>query len=129
MNVEIRTLNSKQLLILHHLCKSDLCTAQKQTKCMRNGFAGDKTDYLTTTADPNNPADYLNKVHWDWADFSTHFNGRTDDVDDSAHKVWDYGHTDVQYADPVKNSITNPIASSSQIGGVGEVGNGNSRKA
>lgn len=82
-------------------------------------YASDKTDYLTTTADPNNPADYLNKVHWDWADFSTHFNGRTDDVDDSAHKVWDYGHTDVQYADPVKNSITNPIASSSQIGGVG----------
>lgn len=40
MNVEIRTLNSKQLLILYHLCKSDLCTAQKQTKCMRNGFAG-----------------------------------------------------------------------------------------
>ena len=40
MNVEIRTLNSKQLLILHHLCKSDFCTVQKQTKCMRNGFAG-----------------------------------------------------------------------------------------
>ena len=83
-------------------------------------YAGDKTDYLTTTTpDPNNTTDYLNKVQWDWADFSKHFNGRTDDVDDSAHKVWDYGHTDVQYADPVKNSITNPIASSSQIGGVG----------
>ena len=38
--VGILTYNSKQLLILHHLCKSDLCTAQKQTKCMRNGFAG-----------------------------------------------------------------------------------------
>lgn len=82
-------------------------------------YAGDKTDYLTTTSDPNNTTDYLNKVQWKWADFSTHFNGRTDDVDDSAHKVWDYGHTDVQYADPVKASITNPIASSSQIGGVG----------
>lgn len=82
-------------------------------------YAGDKTDYLTTTADPNNPADYLNKVHWDWAAFSEHFNGRTDDVDDSAHKVWDYGHTNVQYADPVKASITNPINSTSTIGGVG----------
>lgn len=82
-------------------------------------YAGDKTDYLTTTSDPNNTTDYLNKVKWDWADFSTHFNGRTDDVDDSEHKVWDYGHTDVQYADPVKDSITNPINSSSKIGGVG----------
>lgn len=82
-------------------------------------YAGDKTAYLTTTADPNNTTDYLNKVHWDWATLSKHFNDRTDDVDDSAHKVWDYSHTDVQYADPVKASITNPIASSSQIGGVG----------
>lgn len=82
-------------------------------------YAGDKTAYLTTTADPNNTTDYLNKVHWDWATLSKHFNDRTDDVDDSAHKVWDYGHTYVQYADPVKASITNPIASSSQIGGVG----------
>ena len=82
-------------------------------------YAGDKTAYLTTTADPNNTTDYLNKVHWDWAAFSEHFNGRTDDVDDSAHKVWDYGHTDVQYADPVKASITNPINSTSTIGSVG----------
>ena len=82
-------------------------------------YAGDKTAYLTTTADPNNTTDYLNKVHWDWATLSKHFNGRTDDVDDSAHKVWDYGHTDVQYADPVKASITNPINSTSTIGGVG----------
>lgn len=82
-------------------------------------YAGDKTDYLTTTSDPNNTTDYLNKVKWSWADFSKHFNGRTDDVDDSEHKVWDYGHTDVQYADPVKDSITNPINSSSKIGGVG----------
>lgn len=82
-------------------------------------YAGDKTNYLTTTSDPNNTTDYLNKVKWSWADFSKHFNGRTDDVDDSAHKVWDYGHTDVQYADPVKDSITNPINSSAKIGGVG----------
>lgn len=82
-------------------------------------YAGDKTAYLTTTADPNNTTDYLNKVHCDWATLSKHFNGRTDDVDDSAHKVWDYGHTDVQYADPVKASITNPINSTSTIGGVG----------
>ena len=94
-------------------------TAANQHTDLGGLYAGDKTDYLTTTADPNNPADYLNKVHWDWADFSTHFNGRTDDVDDSAHKVWDYGHTDVQYADPVKNSITNPINSTSTIGSVG----------
>lgn len=94
-------------------------TAANQHTDLGGLYAGDKTDYLTTTADPNNPADYLNKVHWDWADFSTHFNGRTDDVDDSAHKVWDYGHTDVQYADPVKASITNPINSTSTIGGVG----------
>lgn len=82
-------------------------------------YAGDKTAYLTTTADPNNTTDYLNKVHWDWATLSEHFNGRTDDVDDSAYKVWDYGHTDVQYADPVKNSITNPIYTTNTIGGVG----------
>lgn len=94
-------------------------TAANQHTDLGGLYAGDKTDYLTTTADPNNPADYLNKVHWDWADFSTHFNGRTDDVDDSAHKVWDYGHTDVQYADPVKNSITNPIYTTNTIGGVG----------
>lgn len=94
-------------------------TAANQHTNLGGLYAGDKTAYLTTTADPNNPADYLNKVHWDWADFSTHFNGRTDDVDDSAHKVWDYGHTDVQYADPVKASITNPIYTTNTIGGVG----------
>lgn len=94
-------------------------TAANQHTDLGGLYAGDKTDYLTTTSDPNNTTDYLNKVQWKWADFSTHFNGRTDDVDDSAHKVWDYGHTDVQYADPVKDSITNPINSSSKIGGVG----------
>ena len=94
-------------------------TAANQHTDLGGLYAGDKTDYLTTTSDPNNTTDYLNKVQWKWADFSTHFNGRTDDVDDSKHKVWDYGHTDVQYADPVKDSITNPINSSSKIGGVG----------
>lgn len=94
-------------------------TAANQHTNLGGLYAGDKTDYLTTTSDPNNTTDYLNKVKWSWADFSKHFNGRTDDVDDSEHKVWDYGHTDVQYADPVKDSITNPINSSSKIGGVG----------
>lgn len=94
-------------------------TAANQHTDLGGLYAGDKTDYLTTTSDPNNTTDYLNKVQWKWADFSTHFNGRTDDVDDSAHKVWDYGHTDVQYADPVTDSITNPLNSSSKIGGVG----------
>lgn len=83
-------------------------------------YAGDKTDYLSTESKTENSVTtYKNKVQWEWAAFSEHFNGRTDDVDDSAHKVWDYGHTDVQYADPVKDSITNPINSSSKIGGVG----------
>ena len=83
-------------------------------------YAGDKTAYLSTESKTENSVTtYKNKVHWDWATLSGHFNGRTDDVDDSAHKVWDYGHTDVQYADPVKDSITNPINSSSKIGGVG----------
>lgn len=83
-------------------------------------YAGDKTAYLSTESETeNNVTTYKNKVKWEWAAFSEHFNGRTDDVDDSEHKVWDYGHTDVQYADPVKDSITNPINSSSKIGGVG----------
>lgn len=83
-------------------------------------YAGDKTAYLSTESKTENSVTtYKNKVHWEWAAFSEHFNGRTDDVDDSAHKVWDYGHTDVQYADPVKASITNPINSTSTIGGVG----------
>lgn len=83
-------------------------------------YAGDKTDYLSTESETeNNVTTYKNKVQWSWAAFSEHFNGRTDDVDDSAHKVWDYGHTDVQYADPVKDSITNPINSTKTIGSVG----------
>ena len=94
-------------------------TAANQHTDLGGLYAGDKTNYLTTTSDPNNTTDYLNKVQWKWADFSKHFNGRTDDVDDSAHKVWDYGHTDVQYADPVKASITNPIYTTNTIGGVG----------
>lgn len=95
-------------------------TAANQHTDLRGLYAGDKTDYLSTESETENSVTtYKNKVHWDWAAFSEHFNGRTDDVDDSAHKVWDYGHTDVQYADPVKDSITNPINSSSKIGGVG----------
>ena len=95
-------------------------TAANQHTNLGGLYAGDKTAYLSTESKTENSVTtYKNKVHWDWATLSGHFNGRTDDVDDSAHKVWDYGHTDVQYADPVKDSITNPIASSSQIGGVG----------
>lgn len=95
-------------------------TAANQHTNLGGLYAGDKTAYLSTESKTENSVTtYKNKVHWDWATLSGHFNGRTDDVDDSAHKVWDYGHTDVQYADPVKASITNPIASSSQIGGVG----------
>lgn len=82
--------------------------------------AGDKTAYLSTESETeNNVTTYKNKVQWSWAAFSEHFNGRTDDVDDSEHKVWDYGHIDVQYADPVTDSITNPINSTKTIGSVG----------
>lgn len=95
-------------------------TAANQHTDLGGLYAGDKTAYLSTESKTENSVTtYKNKVHWDWAAFSEHFNGRTDDVDDSAHKVWDYGHTDVQYADPMKASITNPINSSSKIGGVG----------
>ena len=95
-------------------------TAANQHTDLGGLYAGDKTVYLSTESETENSVTtYKNKVHWEWAAFSEHFNGRTDDVDDSAHKVWDYGHTDVQYADPVKASITNPINSTSTIGGVG----------
>lgn len=95
-------------------------TAANQHTDLGGLYAGDKTAYLSTESETENSVTtYKNKVHWDWAAFSGHFNGRTDDVDDSAHKVWDYGHTDVQYADPVKASITNPINYTSTIGGVG----------
>lgn len=95
-------------------------TAANQHTDLGGLYAGDKTAYLSTESKTENSVTtYKNKVHWEWAAFSEHFNGRTDDVDDSAHKVWDYGHTNVQYADPVKNSITNPINSTSTIGGVG----------
>ena len=95
-------------------------TAANQHADLGGLYAGDKTAYLSTESETENSVTtYKNKVHWDWAAFSEHFNGRTDDVDDSAHKVWDYGHTDVQYADPVKASITNPINSTSIIGSVG----------
>lgn len=95
-------------------------TAANQHTNLGGLYAGDKTAYLSTESKTENSVTtYKNKVHWDWATLSGHFNGRTDDVDDSAHKVWDYGHTDVQYADPVTDSITNPLNSSSKIGGVG----------
>lgn len=95
-------------------------TAANQHTNLGGLYAGDKTAYLSTESKTENSVTtYKNKVHWEWAAFSEHFNGRTDDVDDSAHKVWDYSHTDVQYADPVKNSITNPINSTNTIGGVG----------
>lgn len=95
-------------------------TAANQHTNLGGLYAGDKTAYLSTESKTENSVTtYKNKVHWEWAAFSEHFNGRTDDVDDSAHKVWDYGHTYVQYADPVKNSITNPIYTTNTIGGVG----------
>lgn len=95
-------------------------TAANQHTNLGGLYAGDKTAYLSTESKTENSVTtYKNKVHWEWAAFSEHFNGRTDDVDDSAHKVWDYGHPDVQYADPVKNSITNPIYTTNTIGGVG----------
>ena len=95
-------------------------TAANQHTNLGGLYAGDKTAYLSTESKTENSVTtYKNKVYWEWAAFSEHFNGRTDDVDDSAHKVWDYGHTDVQYADPVKNSITNPIYTTNTIGGVG----------
>lgn len=95
-------------------------TAANQHTDLGGLYAGDKTDYLSTESETeNNVTTYKNKVQWSWAAFSEHFNGRTDDVDDSEHKVWDYGHTDVQYADPVKDSITNPINSTKTIGSVG----------
>lgn len=95
-------------------------TAANQHTNLGGLYAGDKTAYLSTESKTENSVTtYKNKVHWDWATLSGHFNGRTDDVDDSTHKVWDYGHTDVQYADPVKASITNPIYTTNTIGGVG----------
>lgn len=95
-------------------------TAANQHTDLGGLYAGDKTAYLSTESKTeNNVTTYKNKVQWKWAALSKHFNDRTDDVDDSAHKVWDYGHTDVQYADPVKASITNPIYTTNTIGGVG----------
>lgn len=95
-------------------------TAANQHTDLGGLYAGDKTAYLSTESETeNNVTTYKNKVQWSWAAFSEHFNGRTDDVDDSEHKVWDYGHTNVQYADPVKDSITNPINSTKTIGSVG----------
>lgn len=95
-------------------------TAANQHTDLGGLYAGDKTAYLSTESKTENSVTtYKNKVHWDWAAFSGHFNGRTDDVDDSAHKVWDYGHTDVQYADPITDSIENPIDKDKTIGSIG----------
>lgn len=83
-------------------------------------YAGDKTDYFSTTSSTsNNTTTYKNKVAWDWAALSGHFNGRDDNVDNSEHKVWDYGYNDVQYADPETDSITNPISKDKTIGSIG----------
>lgn len=82
-------------------------------------YAGDKKDYFSTTSSTsNNTPTYKSTVTWDWAALSEHFNGRAE-VDNSNHKVWDYGYTDVQYADPITDSIENPIDKDKTIGSVG----------
>lgn len=82
-------------------------------------YAGDKKNYFSTTSSTsNNTTTYKSTVTWDWAALSGHFNGRAE-VDNSDHKVWDYGYTDVQYADPITDSIENPIDSTKTIGSVG----------
>lgn len=82
-------------------------------------YAGDKKDYFSTTSSTsNNTTTYKSTVTWDWAALSEHFNGRAE-VDNSNHKVWDYGYTDVQYADPITDSIENPIDQDKTIGSIG----------
>lgn len=82
-------------------------------------YAGDKKDYFSTTSSTsNNTPTYKSTVTWDWAALSEHFNGRAE-VDNSNHKVWDYGYTDVQYADPITDSIENPIDKDKTIGSIG----------
>lgn len=82
-------------------------------------YAGDKKDYFSTTSSTsNNTTTYKSTVTWDWAALSEHFNGRAE-VDNSNHKVWDYGYTDVQYADPITDSIENPIDKDKTIGSIG----------
>lgn len=82
-------------------------------------YAGDKKDYFSTTSSTsNNTPTYKSTVTWDWAALSRHFNGQAE-VDNSNHKVWDYGYTDVQYADPITDSIENPIDKDKTIGSIG----------
>lgn len=82
-------------------------------------YAGDKKNYFSTTSSTsNNTTTYKSTVTWDWAALSGHFNGQAE-VDNSNHKVWDYGYTDVQYADPITDSIENPIDKDKTIGSVG----------
>lgn len=82
-------------------------------------YAGDKKDYFSTTSSTsNNTPTYKSTVTWDWAALSEHFNGWAE-VDNSNHKVWDYGYTDVQYADPITDSIENPIDKDKTIGSIG----------
>lgn len=82
-------------------------------------YAGDKKDYFSTTSSTsNNTPTYKSTVTWDWAALSEHFNGRAE-VDNSNHKVWDYGYTEVQYADPITDSIENPIDKDKTIGSIG----------
>lgn len=82
-------------------------------------YAGDKKDYFSTTSSTsNNTPTYKSTVTWDWAALSEHFNGRAE-VDNSNHKVWDYGYTYVQYADPITDSIENPIDKDKTIGSIG----------
>ena len=82
-------------------------------------YAGDKKDYFSTTSSTSNSTTtYKSTVTWDWAALSEHFNGRAE-VDNSNHKVWDYGYTDVQYADPITDSIENPIDKDKTIGSIG----------
>lgn len=82
-------------------------------------YAGDKKNYFSTTSSTsNNTPTYKSTVTWDWAALSEHFNGRAE-VDNSNHKVWDYGYTDVQYADPITDSIENPIDKDKTIGSIG----------
>lgn len=81
--------------------------------------AGDKKNYFSTTSSTsNNTTTYKSTVTWDWAALSRHFNGQAE-VDNSNHKVWDYGYTDVQYADPITDSIENPIDKDKTIGSIG----------
>lgn len=82
-------------------------------------YAGDKKNYFSTTSSTsNNTTTYKSTVTWDWAALSGHFNGQAE-VDNSNHKVWDYGYTNVQYADPITDSIENPIDKDKTIGSIG----------